>query len=128
MIANQILTLDTSFGTCSSATSAASCNPNVPLLASVAVPDTLKFAINISDGFPNGRQLFDRTTDLLIRLILQTDKLGAPNFSDGTSAKHYCLHSIDFPNDPIAFPFLAPPLQLTGTTIPPVQPTPFTCQ
>jgi hypothetical protein len=65
VIANQILTLDKSFGTCpQSATSAASCNPNVPLLASVAVPDTLKFAINIPDGFPNGRQLFDRTTDL----------------------------------------------------------------
>ena len=101
VILDQILTLDKSFGTCpSSATSAASCNPNVYLLASVAVPDTLKFALNLPDGFPNGRQLGDRTTDLLISLILQL-----PGFTDGTKAKTYC---------PI-FPFAGPPLQLSGT-------------
>jgi Domain of unknown function (DUF4331) len=101
VILDQILTLDKAFGTCpSTATSAASCNPNVPLLASVAVPDTLKFALNLPDGFPNGRQLGDRTTDLLINLILQL-----PNFTDGTAAKTYCT----------AFPFAGPPLQLSGT-------------
>lgn len=128
VIANQILAIDKSFGTCSqTATSAASCNPNVPLLASVAVPDTLKFAVNLPDGFPNGRQLFDRTTDLLISLIVQTDKLGASNFTDGTSAKQYCLPSPDFPQNPAEFPFLAPPLQLDDATVPPVQPTPLPC-
>jgi hypothetical protein len=121
--------VDKTFGTCpQSATSAASCNPNVPLLASVAVPDTLKFAINLPDGFPNGRQLFDRTTDLLINLIVQTNKLSVPQpFSDGTSAKQYCLSSPSFPNNPAKFPFLAPPLQLTGTTLPPAEANPFTC-
>jgi hypothetical protein len=83
VILDQILSLDKAFGTCpSTATSAASCNPNVPLLASVSVPDTLKFALNLPDGFPNGRQLADRTTDLLISLILQL-----PGFTDGTAAK-----------------------------------------
>lgn len=100
VILNQILTLDKAFGTCpSTATSAAACNPNVPLLASVAVPDTLKFAVNQHDGFPNGRQLQDRTTDLLISLILQL-----PGFTDGTAAKTYCS----------VFPFLGPPLQPEG--------------
>jgi uncharacterized protein DUF4331 len=129
VIANQILTVDKAFGTCpQSATSAGSCNPNVPLLASVAVPDTLKFAINLPDGFPNGRQLFDRTTDLLITLIVQTNKLPVPQpFSDGASAKQYCLSSPSFPNNSAKFPFLAPPLQLTGTTLPPAEANPFIC-
>jgi hypothetical protein len=77
-------------------------NPNVPLLASVAVPDILRFASNLPDGYPNGRQLADRTTDILISLILQV-----PGFTDGTSAKTYC------PKD---FPFVGPPLQLSGST------------
>src|SRR5262249_4081901 len=43
IILNQILALDQKFGTCPpGATSAAACNPNVPLLASVAVPDILR--------------------------------------------------------------------------------------
>src|SRR5215212_6319757 len=66
IIVNQILTLDKKFGTC---------DPNIPQLAAVAVPDVLRFASNAPDGYPNGRQLFDRTTDLLISLILQI-----PNF------------------------------------------------
>ena len=101
VILNQILALDKKFGTCpSTATSAAACNPNVPLLASVAVPDVLRFASNLGDGFPNGRQPADRTTDVLISLILQI-----PGFTDGTAAKTYCS----------AFPFLRPPLQLSAT-------------
>src|SRR5262249_39689581 len=83
---NQILALDKKFGTCpADATSAASCNPNVPFLASVAVPDTLKIAFNLPDGFPNGRLPSDRTTDTLISLILQI-----PNFTDGTATKTSC--------------------------------------
>jgi Domain of unknown function (DUF4331) len=101
VILKQILTLDQKFGTCPpTATSAASCNPNVPLLASVAVPDVLRFASNVPDGFPNGRQPADRTTDILISLILQI-----PGFTDGTAVKTYCS----------VFPFLGPPLQLSGT-------------
>jgi hypothetical protein len=124
VIANQILKLDRDvFKTCSSsATSAADCNPNVPLLASVAVPDTLKFALDLPDGFPNGWQLFDRTTDTLISLILQV-----PDFTDGTSAKHYCLPSPTFPQTPAKFPFLAPPLQLTDGAVPPAQPSTLPC-
>jgi len=101
VILDQILTLDKKFGTCPpTATSAAACNPNVPLLASVAVPDILRFASNAADGYPNGRQPADRTTDILISLILQL-----PGFTDGTSAKTYCLE----------FPFLGPPLQLSSS-------------
>ena len=101
VILNQILTLDQKFGTCPpTATSALSCNPNVPLLASVAVPDVLRFASKSPDGYPNGRQLADRTTDILIGLILQI-----PGFTDGTSAKTYCS----------VFPFLGPPLQLNDS-------------
>jgi len=101
VILDQILTLDKKFGTCPpTATSAAACNPNVPLLASVAVPDVLRFASNAADGYPNGRQPADRTTDILISLILQL-----PGFTDGTSAKTYCSE----------FPFLGPPLQLNSS-------------
>jgi hypothetical protein len=98
---NTILALDQKFGTCPpSATSAANCNPNVPFLASVALPDTLKFAFNLPDGYPNGRQPSDRTTDTLISLILQI-----PGFTDGTATKTAC------PN----FPYLRPPLQVGAT-------------
>jgi hypothetical protein len=48
----------------------------------------------LPDGFPNGRQLADRTTDLLLRLIPQL-----PNFTDGTAVKTYCTE----------FPFAGPP-------------------
>jgi hypothetical protein len=96
---NQVLVLDKEFGTCPpNATTLASCNPNAPLLASVLMPDTLKFASNFPDGFPNGRQLPDRVTDVLISLVLQV-----PGFTDGTSSKTYCAQ----------FPYLGPPLQLS---------------
>jgi hypothetical protein len=84
----------------------------VPVLASLAVPDVLRFASNLADGYPNGRRTQDPTTDLLISLILQL-----PGFTDGTHPKQACP----------AFPFLAPPLQLTDTTLPPVQPNPLPC-
>lgn len=110
-ILTQILTLDKKFGTCPpTATSAASCNPNVPLLASVAVPDILRFASSLPDGYPNGRQLADRVLDVLISLILQL-----PGFTDGTAAKTYCS----------VFPFAGPPLQLSGST--PFQVSPQSC-
>jgi hypothetical protein len=89
----------------------------VPLLASLAIPDVLRFAENLPDGYPNGRQLTDHTTDLLISLIVQTDKLGVPKFTDGTQPKESCP----------AFPFLGPPLQLNDSTIPPTQPNPPPC-
>jgi hypothetical protein len=116
-IAGQILTLDKRFGTCpQTETNVFNCNPNVPLLASVAIPDVLRFARNLPDGFPNGRRLFDRTTDVLISLILQI-----PNFTDGTDVKQYCLpqpdkhgnfHHEEAKKHPAVFPYLGPPLQL----------------
>src|SRR5438093_11295856 len=113
VILNQILTLDKRFGTCpQNETNVLNCNPNVPLLAALAVPDVLHFASNVPDGYPNGRRTADRTTDLLISLIVQV-----PGFTDGTQSKQSCP----------TFPFLAPPLQLVGTTLPPVQPTPPPC-
>jgi hypothetical protein len=111
VILKQILGLDQKFGTCPpTATSAAACNPNVPLLASVAVPDILRFASSLPDGFPNGRRPADRTTDVLISLILQI-----PGFTDGTAAKIYCS----------SFPFLGPPLQLSGSA--PFEVSPQSC-
>ena len=131
VIANQILTLDGRFKTCANGNNsgpiaacndprtlpaclaaAAACNPNLSLLASLAIPDVLRFAANVADGYPNGRQLQDPTTNLLISLIVRL-----PGFQDGTQPKPSCP----------AFPFLAPPLQLTDATLPPVQPTPLPC-
>jgi hypothetical protein len=63
-IQDQIWALDTRFGTCQNGntTSPTACNPNIPLLASVAIPDILRNASDAPDGYPNGRRLFDRTT------------------------------------------------------------------
>jgi hypothetical protein len=89
VILNQILTLDQKFGTCpSTETNVFNCNPNVPLLASVAVPDILRFASNVADGYPNGRQLADPTLDILIGLILQI-----PGFTDGTQPRPIARNS-----------------------------------
>jgi hypothetical protein len=127
VILAQILNLDAKFGTCKNGNTtgaagcgstpllqcAVACNPNVPQLAAVAVPDVLRFASNAPDGYPNGRQLFDRTTDLLISLILQI-----PNFTDGTDVKQYCLPQPDkhgklhHKQQAAVFPYLGPPLQL----------------
>lgn len=113
VILAQLLAVDKKFGTCpQSATSAAQCNPNTSLLAAVAVPDTLKFAYDQPFAYPNGRQLADRVTDLLISLIVQL-----PNFTDATAAKTYC------PN----FPFLGPPIQLASTGTKPFGFNPQSC-
>jgi len=65
----------------------------------VAVPDVLRFTTDAPDGYPNGRLPSDRTTDLLIKLILNL-----ASFTDGTATKTYCP----------SFPFLRPPLQLNA--------------
>jgi len=96
MMLDTILTLDKRFGTCpADATSASSCNPNVPLLTAVLSPNILRFAQNANDGYPNGRRPQDRVSDLLITLLLQLQ------INDGTTTKT---------PDP-GFPFLKPPLQ-----------------
>lgn len=114
-ILKQIINLDAKFKTCQNGNTtgasacgstplpqcATACNPNVPLLASVAVPDVLRFASNAPDQYPNGRRPQDRTTDLLLTLILQQP------VNDGTKTKDPCP----------GFPFLKPPLQL-GTSYP----------
>jgi hypothetical protein len=109
VILAQILALDKKFGSCvpGPATSAANCNPNTSLLAAVAVPDVLHFSSTQTPGYPNGRLPSDHTTDLLISLILNV-----PGFKDGTSAKHYCMASPEFPSQAAMFPYLGPPLQL----------------
>jgi hypothetical protein len=98
VIVNQINSLDAKFCPLHPA-DCKNPNPNIPLLASVAVPDVLRFASNAPDGYPNGRRPADRTTDILIGLILQ-----APGFTDRTAVKTYCSQ----------FPFLGPPLQPGG--------------
>jgi hypothetical protein len=77
------------------------------VLAALAVPDILRFASNQPDGYPNGLQPQDRTTDLLIKLILNLS-----SFTDGTSVKTYCTQ----------FPFLGPPLQLGSGSNPTLNP------
>lgn len=100
VIANQIAALDAKFCPLH-ATDCRNPNPNNPLLLGIMVPDVLRFAQSLPDGYPNGRQLADRTTDILLSLILEV-----PGFTDGTAVKIYCPE----------FPFLGPPLQLSGMT------------
>lgn len=71
---------------------------NIEILASVAVPDTLKLDLFAEDGFPNGRWLEDDVIDILLGLILP-----AGPTSDG----------VDSNDKPFldSFPFLAPPHQ-----------------
>jgi hypothetical protein len=93
----------------------------LPVLATAAIPDTLKFDTMIPDGYlqvpPNGRQLGDRTTDFLLSLFFNVQgepgtqhpggvtcpQLAKTPFSDCTSSKVYLT----------TFPFLGPPLQQT---------------
>lgn len=112
MFLNQVDAIDAAF--CSRlATACQTPNPNKSLLQTLMVPDTLKFATGVLDGYPNGRRPEDHVTDLLIQLILQI-----PGFTDGTTGdKSFCPD----------FPFLAPPLQLNGTMVPPAQPNPVPC-
>ena len=71
---------------------------NIAILASVAVPDTLKFSAAQPSGFPNGRGLPDDVIDTLLGLIL-----GDPSIGDGVDA-----NDVPFAGE---FPFLAPPQQ-----------------
>lgn len=73
---------------------------NTATLASVAVPDTLKFDVTKPDGFPNGRKLDDRVIDTLLTLILNQPT------SDGTPGNDVPLLQ--------DFPYLAPPHQAIG--------------
>jgi hypothetical protein len=93
----------------------------IPILATAAIPDTLKFDTSIPDGYlqvpPNGRQLGDRTTDFLLSLFFNVQgmpgtrhpggvscpQLAQTPFSDCTSPKVYMTR----------FPFVGPPLQQT---------------
>jgi hypothetical protein len=74
---------------------------NIDILASVAVPDTLKLDLGEPDGFPNGRTLDDDVIDILLELILP----GGPT-SDGVDANDREFLT--------TFPFLAPPFQPTS--------------
>jgi len=73
---------------------------NVQILASVAVPDTLKFDVTKPDGFPNGRRLQDRVIDTELQLIT-----GNPAVTDGTAAKQAAKVYLS------TFPYLGPPCQ-----------------
>jgi hypothetical protein len=88
----------------------------LPVLATAAIPDTLKFDTTLPDGYlqvpPNGRQLSDRTTDFLLSLFFNVTApthavtpcpVAQTNFSDCTSPKVYLTE----------FPFAGPPLQQT---------------
>jgi hypothetical protein len=72
---------------------------NAALLASVALPDTLKYDFTQPDGYPNGRPLQDDVIDILLKLILNN-----PAVTDGANANDQ-----PFLSD---FPFLGPPQQV----------------
>lgn len=71
---------------------------NIDILASVAVPDTLKIDLSQPSGFPNGRRPQDDVIDTLLSLIL--DNPSASDLVDANDAR--------FRNQ---FPYLAPPQQ-----------------
>jgi hypothetical protein len=73
---------------------------NIAILASVAVPDTLKLDLGAPDGYPNARRLEDDVIDILLQLIL-----GNPAASDGVDADETPF--LD------TFPYLAAPRQPT---------------
>jgi hypothetical protein len=81
---------------------------NTNILASVAVPDTLKFDLSQPDGFPNGRRLQDRVIDILLALILNLDLNNLyTNFPEGvdrTRSKQAAKNYLS------TFPFAGPPL------------------
>ena len=71
---------------------------NIGILASVAVPDTLKLDLNAPVGYPNGRDLDDDVIDTLFFFIFNQTPV-----SDGVDANDRPF--LD------GFPFLAPPHQ-----------------
>ena len=71
---------------------------NIDILASVAVPDTIKVNLDAPVRFPNGRRLQDDVIDTLLQLIL--DDPGATDGVDRDDRR--------FSN---TFPYLAPPRQ-----------------
>jgi hypothetical protein len=70
---------------------------NIAILASVALPDTIKLDLSKPDGFPNGRRLQDDVIDTLLTLILNTPT------SDGVDRDDRSVSR--------TFPYLAPPRQ-----------------
>jgi hypothetical protein len=82
---------------------------NVAILASVALPDTLKFNVSQPDGFPNGRRIQDRPTDIELQLVT-----GNSAVTDGTAALQAAKVYLS------TFPYLGPPCQpaAAGMTAP----------
>jgi hypothetical protein len=73
---------------------------NVAVLASVALPDTLKFDLAKPDGYPNGRQPEDDVIDILLTLVV-----GSP-VGDGVAANDRAFLG--------GAPYFAPPHQPQG--------------
>lgn len=71
---------------------------NIGILASVAIPDTLKLDVEAAPGFPNGRLPGDDVVDTLLFFIF--NQMPVSDLVDGNDRV--------FPAD---FPFLAPPHQ-----------------
>ncbi|MCB2053875.1 MAG: DUF4331 family protein [Geminicoccaceae bacterium] len=70
---------------------------NIAILASVAVPDTLKLDLTQPQGFPNGRRPADDVVDTLLTLVFNTPTGDEVDAND-----------VPFPS---TFPYLAPPQQ-----------------
>jgi hypothetical protein len=93
----------------------------LPALATVAIPDTLKFDTTLPDGYlqvpPNGRRLTDRTTDFLLTLFFNVS--GPPGTQHPGNVTCAGVAQTAFsdctqPKVPLtAFPFVGPPLQPT---------------
>jgi hypothetical protein len=73
---------------------------NVEILASVALPDTLKYNFNSDRGYPNGRQPQDDVIDILLSLVV-----GRPASDDVDRNDRSFLSG---------FPYFAPPHQARG--------------
>lgn len=71
---------------------------NIDILASVAVPDTLKVNLDAPLRFPNGRRLQDDVIDTLLQLVLDD-----PAATDGVDRNDRAFSN--------TFPYLGPPQQ-----------------
>jgi hypothetical protein len=94
----------------------------LPVLATAAIPDTLKFDTSLPDGYlqvpPNGRRLTDRTTDFLLTLFFNVQGTpGAQHPGSGACPPGVAQTAFSDCTAPKVslneFPFVGPPLQPT---------------
>jgi hypothetical protein len=93
----------------------------LPVLATAAIPDTLKFDTSLPDGYlgvpPNGRRLTDRTTDFLLSLFFNVQGPPGTQHPGGVTCPQNAQTAFSDCTAPKVpenmFPFVGPPLQPT---------------